>query len=113
MKSSVVHHRVEGDRFIVAASPKLLNGELKRTSSLRSRSYQTWTLLIGAVMALCLAIMGAWTTPTTLRLYCTRPAVSEPVNCVFTMSHGRLTADSTSHTIEAYDRFRASLLGDR
>ncbi|RRD50320.1 hypothetical protein [Arachnia propionica] len=84
MRSPVSHHRIKGGRFIVAASPKLLDGELTRTSILRSRSWQVPSCLVGALLTLCFTLMAAWTTPTSLNLTCARRAAHEPVNCVFT-----------------------------
>lgn len=83
MRSPVSHHRIKGGRFIVAASPKLLDGELTRTSILRSSHGSIVVYLVGGLVALVLAVGVFWLDPA-MHLSCARAAANEPVTCVLT-----------------------------
>lgn len=83
MRSPVSQHRIKGGRFIIAASPKLLDGELTRTSILRSVSASTAVYLVGGLVALVLAVGVFWLDPA-MHLSCARAAANEPINCVLT-----------------------------
>ncbi|MDO5082733.1 MAG: hypothetical protein Q4D89_04925 [Arachnia propionica] len=83
MTATSSYHRIKGGRFIVAASPKLLDGELKQTSILRSVSAITAVYLVGGLVALMLAVGVLWLDPA-MHLSCARAAANEPINCVLT-----------------------------